>query len=210
MKKIILFDIDFTLSNRDYLKDFGRQYLARLVKSSMGAINPIVDRLIKESWEKFGFFDIYYYSKRVSTEFNDKDLRQKITDMFLLYYPYDRALYPEVKNVLGKLETKYILGIQSDGQEIFQLKKIESIMGCFDKRYIYIFRDKKVEIFKKIKEFLNNVIIIDDKPDYIEKLLKHGIMAIHMNRGYYARKNRGKYRIGESVETLDELINILL
>jgi FMN phosphatase YigB (HAD superfamily) len=210
MKKIILFDIDFTLSNRDYLKSFGREYLSLLTNKSINELNPIIDSIIKTSWERLGIFDIYFYAKKISEEFKSSKLEKQIIDMFIIDYPYEKAIYPEAIEALNKLKNKYILGVQTDGQEIFQLKKIESVIKYFDKKYIFIFKDKMEEIFDKIKGIEHNVIILDDKPEYINKLVKKGIKAILIERGRWAEdytKSPKKYpNINESVSNLNDLV----
>lgn len=208
MKKIILFDIDFTLSNRDFLKKFGRDYLARLVNKTVGEIDETADQAVHESWEKFGIFNINFYSKKIAEVFNEPDLEEKLMDMFLNKYPYEKALYSEVKEVLHNLKEKYILGIQTDGQDVFQLLKIQNIRNYFDEKYIYVFKNKKTEIFDKISGYEKQVTIIDDKPDYIEKLTKNNIRAILINRGNFAEK-KDKYEIKESINTLQDLDKIL-
>ena len=213
MKKIVLFDIDYTLSDRMYLRNFGRKYLARLVGQKVDNINPVVDAIIQESNRCFQIFDIFFYAKRIAAEYQNRLLEQKIIDMFLIYYPYGQALYPEVKRVLKRLKQNYILGIQSDGQEIFQLKKIEPIRQYFNKNYIFIFKNKTDEIYEKIKSYARQLVVVDDKPMHIQKLAQRGIRAILVKRGIYAAQwlhNPQKFpAIKEIVETLDDLINLL-
>lgn len=213
MKKIILFDIDYTLSDRSYLKNFGRKYLANLVGKTRAEINPLVDKIIAEITERYQIFNIFYYAKRIAIEFHDKALEQKIRDMFFVYYPYDKAIYSEVKNVLGELRKRYVLGIQSDGQKIFQLNKIRSIINFFNKKYIFIFKNKTEEIYRKIKLFADRVVVIDDKPEHIQKLTEKEIRAILVKRGHYVEPYLaypGKFpHIEETINNLNDLINIL-
>jgi FMN phosphatase YigB (HAD superfamily) len=213
-KKIILFDIDFTLSNRDFLVGFGRKILSDLVRKPILELNPIAEKIIKESSTRFGIFDIYFYAKQMAMHFKDSTLEQKLIDMFLVKYPYAKALYPEVKIILDQLKDKYILGIQTDGQEIFQLKKIESIKNYFDNKYIFVFKNKQEEIFKKIQSFQKNVIIIDDKPTYIDKLTRFEIEAYFINRGRWAKKyddNPSKFpNIKNMVTDLKEFVKFLI
>ncbi len=209
MNKIILFDIDYTLSDRDFLRNFGRNYLAMLVNKTVYDIDYMVEDIIAQSAKQFGIFDIYYYAKEVAERFNKADLNKKLIDMFLKYYPVDKALYKETKEVLDTLKNKYILGIQSDGQPIFQLKKVENIKKYFNDKYIFIFKNKREEIFDKIQDIKNNIIVLDDKPDYIEKLLENGVRAIHINRGPYAIK-KDEYKIKESIDSLNGLLPLLM
>lgn len=213
MKKIILFDIDYTLSDRAYLKNFGRKYLANLVGKTRAEVNPVIDKIILESIKRYQVFNVYYYAKRITQEYKDESLEQKIRDMFFVYYPNDKAIYPEVKYVLSELRKRYVLGVQSDGQKIFQFNKIRSIINFFNKKYIYIFKNKTGEIYRKIKLFADRVIIIDDKPDHIEKLSKKGIRAILIMRGPYAEKYlvcpKKFPDIKETINTLNDLIKLL-
>lgn len=213
MKKIILFDIDYTLSDRMYLRNFGRKYLARLVKRNVKDINPVVDEIIRESNRCFQIFDIYFYAKRIAEKYQNKLLEKKIIDMFLIYYPYNEALYSEVKRVLEKLKQRFTLGIQSDGQEVFQLKKIGPIKQYFDKKYTFIFKNKTEEIYERIKSCEGQLIVVDDKPTHVQELVQHGIRAILVNRGVYAaawvREPKKFPAIKEIIETLDGLIDLL-
>lgn len=214
MKKIILFDIDYTLSNRDFLRSFGRNYLAKLVGKTVEELNPLVDSLIEESNGKFGYFDNNYYAKRISEIFKKAELERQIKEMFFVKYPYQKALYPEAFEVLKKLKSYYILGIQSDGFKKFQFKKIEPVIDFFDKKYIFIFKDKVKEIYAEIERQKNKYIILDDKPEHINKLKRLGFNAVLVARGRYAEKylkNPKKYPfIKEKIFSLKELIPMLI
>jgi FMN phosphatase YigB (HAD superfamily) len=213
-RKIILFDIDFTLSNRDFLVGFGRKSLSDLVGKPILELNPIVEKIIKESSLRFGIFNIYFYSKQISVQLHNSGLEKKMIEVFLKKYPYDAAIYPEVKSVLNELKEKYILGIQTDGQEIFQLKKIKPIRNYFDNKYIFVCKNKQEEIFEKINGIEKNVIIIDDKPTYVDKLMHKGVDAFFINRGFWAKKyseNPDRYpHIKNIVSNLTEFANLLL
>lgn len=187
--------------------------MAKLVGKTVDEVNPVVDKIILESAKHYQVFNVYYYAKRIAHEFNNKSLAQKIRDMFFLRYPYDQAVYKEVKDVLIRLRKRYIFGIQSDGQKIFQLNKIKAIVNFFDKNYTFVFKNKTDEIYRKIKLIADRVIVIDDKPEHIQKLSKRGVRAILIKRGHYAEKYlvcpRKFPDIKETIYTLNDLTKLL-
>jgi len=182
--------------------------LASLVGKPVEEINPIIDETIKESIASFQIFKINFYAKKIAEKFNNKNLEKKLIEMFDYEYPYDEAIFKDVVSSLTKLSGEFILGIQSDGEHKFQLRKIKSLTEFFDKKYIFIFKNKKEEVIKKIKLIKNKIIIIDDRPDYIDMLIKNGINAILINRGPYAADyNKNPKDYPHILKSVDDLVD---
>ncbi len=208
MKKIILFDIDSTLSDADRRRNLVVRTIQKLGKISRGNASDIYYQVLQKYIDKVGGLEPNSFSMGLAKTFGNKKLTKKFLQMFADMH-HEKFIFPKTKTILKKLAEKYILGIESTGGHDYQLEKLRSIVNFFDKNYIYILPEKKKKLIKKIEGFANNVIIIDDRPDFVEYWLKHNLNAIHINQGIYAQ-SKGRYKIKKSINSLSELIPILM
>jgi len=208
MKKIILFDIDATLSDADRRRNLIIRTIQKLAKISKGNARDIYYQVLQKYIDKVGGLEPNSFSMSLAETLGNKKLTKKFLQMFA-GMRHEKFIFPKTKQVLKKLAEKYILGIESTGGHDYQLEKLRSIIHFFDKSYIYILPEKKKKLIKKIKGFAHNVIIIDDRPDFVEYWLKHNLNVIHINQGIYAQ-NKDRYKIKRSVNSLSELIPMLM
>ncbi len=208
MNKIILFDIDATLSNADRRRNLVIRTIQKLGKISKENATGIYYQVLQKYIDKIGGLEPNSFSVSLADALGNKKLKKKFLQMFANMH-HEKFIFPKTKQILKKLAEKYILGIESTGGHDYQLKKLRSIINYFDKNYIYILPEKKKSLIKKIKGFARNVIIIDDRPDFVEYWLKHNLNAIHINQGIYAQ-NKDRYKIKKSINSLSELIPILM
>jgi phosphoglycolate phosphatase-like HAD superfamily hydrolase len=167
--------------------------------------------------------DQYYSSLEVSTDFDptafvdfliakqgtsrDKSSReqspqwrQPALDIFLDSDFIRSFLYKDVTRNLQRLKTDNSLGIFSQGQKNYQLKKIENsgIIRFFDQNNIYIFsRKEKPEVIRALPR---PSIVIDDKKSVTDiinginakKSGDSGITAIWLQRSGQGTQTEGK------------------
>lgn len=219
MKKVILFDIDYTLFDTyrfkrkiyEIVKDyFNYKKIDNLVK--------IIDEAYGDSRTKWGIF----IPEKFTADLNIKlkanmpidFVERKIHALNL----FDTHHYKEVEYILKKLNKnkQIIIGIFSSGDEGFQKNKIKKIMKYLHKDHINIFmfkHDKLKEVFDKYKNY--KLFIVDDFLDILDKINKLNKNAVTV---WIKRKEKSEFnKVSEikefkpnyEIENLKELISII-
>ncbi|OGJ37659.1 MAG: hypothetical protein A2383_04055 [Candidatus Pacebacteria bacterium RIFOXYB1_FULL_39_46] len=180
-KSLILFDIDRTLFNTPLFVDKQLQKLTqtldtdsqKLQKNFQSYLASLTDTT-HFSPDNFTTYLAKYYQHDV----------KKVREAFYHSSNFDSTLYPEVKEVLQKLQQDgYTLGIFSQGFIDFQLKKLteNNLLDFFDPQHRYILREKADP--KLIENLPENTVIIDDKITIITFLERFPhIIPLHIVR----------------------------
>jgi FMN phosphatase YigB (HAD superfamily) len=126
-------------------------------------------------------------------------------------------MYEEVYNALEELSRVASLGIFSQGEVAFQMKKLQetNIHNYFKKEHMHIVKDK----LETITELLNNYIdkgkvyLIEDRLDVLQlaKNCNPQIFTIWMKRGRYAEKQRNpvQYIPDAAIHNLHQSVAII-
>ena len=189
MKKIILFDIDYTLIDTAKL----RQLTQKEIQSAGNLSETELETAVKEFSLVLGTsreFSPRDYARFLAKYFANPLLEEKITAIFNNPLLYKEALYPETIPVLQKLKEKYLLGIYSEGTLEFQTAKITltGITDYLQKDLIFIYPDKTGQA-TKLTEKMGKIFFIDDNPLHIKDLLSiPNASPIWIKRGPKAAK----------------------
>jgi FMN phosphatase YigB (HAD superfamily) len=165
------------------------------------------------------FFDIDY--TLVDTDILRPYLEDgKITGWEGKKLPFEKAVYPEVREILEKLGKKYKLGIFSEckADPSFQTAKLAGggIINFFSPEFIFI-GESKAELIHVVADQLTNpkrkadIIFVDDRLDHL-KIAKEAIInakTIRIRRGKYANVDLD-YKPSCTVYNLQELSTILI
>jgi len=173
-KKIILFDIDYTLFDTDkYRKRTYPQLMKLLEQEDVPEYHQKVGKVEKELIQKG--YESVAFARTLADALLIKPERNKLKKIFYNKGLYKNCLYTEVISVLSKLYKKndFILGIISKGEITFQNRKIESIRNFFLESSIHISLNKTEE-FKKIQNLYDNfdISIIDDSSLFLSEVKK--------------------------------------
>ena len=201
-EKIILFDWDDTLFSKAEYKKNLRGNLARICEVSEEEIFELEEKYF-DNLINSGDFQIDDFVRTFSQRFNKKiNLEDFSTDRLGIY---SRALFPETIGVLNKLKINFQLGIYSQGFDSLQKIKIKSsgIENFFDQNLIYINRNKLDPEF--IKKLPNDVIVIEDKKEVIEKLKDTGRFQLFWINRIDDQKIEGV----TTIKNLGELVNLI-
>ena len=100
-------------------------------------------------------------------------------------------IYPEVKDVLSSLDKIAVLGILSEGDVVFQMKKLKrcKIDNFFSDKHIHIVLQKNSTMYEILDIYKNNrIFIVDDKLSFLReiKLYMPSLFTIWVKRGPYA------------------------
>jgi FMN phosphatase YigB (HAD superfamily) len=208
---VFLLDVDNTLLDNDRVSGDLRRHLTK----TFGA-----DRqqrywaLFEELRAELGYADYLGALQRYRVE-NPHDAGFLATSSFLLDYPFANRLFPgslDAIEHLGKVGPTVIL---SDGDVVFQPRKIErsGLKEAVEGRVlIYIHKEKELEDVEK-RFPAEHYVLIDDKLRILSAVKKSWgsrVMTIFPKQGHYANdpKAATQYPPADlTVERIGELVN---
>ena len=195
-KKIVLFDIDYTLFDVDKFK---QKMLEEIIKSIGHKNTKNIEKKLQ---------DIYIASRRSTGYFNPKVfIRDLLGELNINTDPKVLAksifkdtlflgnLYKETKDVLGILSKNKLLriGIFSGGEDDFQRNKIKEIEDFLHKEHIHIYFLKEKELSSIIERYKKyKLYLVDDRLDILNmaKNLNEDTSTIWIKRGRFAKQQK--------------------
>jgi FMN phosphatase YigB (HAD superfamily) len=184
---VFLFDVDNTLLDNDRFQDDLRDHL-RLAHGE-----PACERY----WAAFealrrelGYADYLGALERMRLEdLHDPKLLRLAN--WLLDYPFADLLYPDALNVVRHLRQWGPAVILSDGDAVFQPRKIDrsGLWRAFDDQVlIYVHKEKELDDVERLSP-AKRYVLIDDKLsilDAVKKLWGDRVTTIFPKQGHYA------------------------
>ncbi|HAV14890.1 MAG TPA: hypothetical protein DCX25_01020 [Candidatus Pacebacteria bacterium] len=198
----ILFDIDRTLFDTDRFIESTHKSLARLAKTTIGAVRQRKDEYTNNLSDDF-LFRTRDYATNLGKAFHIAP--EKILHDFLHNSAhYTQALYPDTLSALQALGEKNILGIYSEGEIQFQHNKLHQtgMMRYIHPDYLHIYERKLTD--DVVKKLPKGTVVIDDKLTVVEGLASYGVQAIWINR-----KTKEKHARIPTVFSLSEVVEVL-
>ena len=189
MPLVFLFDVDNTLLDNDR---FAADLSAHL-DASFG--KPERERywaIYAELRETLGYADYLatlQMFRKDSRKENDSALLQMSS--FLLEYPFNERLYPNALAAIQHLGTLGVTAILSDGDIVFQPRKIQraGLLDAFAGR-IMITVHKEQNLLAMQERFpATHYVMIDDKPKLLadmKKTLGQKLSTVFVRQGHYA------------------------
>jgi FMN phosphatase YigB (HAD superfamily) len=184
---VFLLDVDDTLLDNDR---FGAD-LGKRLESDFGVeARQRYFRIFEDLRAKSGFAD-YLGSLQVLRTGLDDDPRFLGMSEFLLDYQFSNLLYPEALQAIGHLRTMGRPVILSDGDVVFQPRKIKhagiwnAVEGAV---LIYIHKEKVLDHVQR-RYPASHYVVIDDKPNLLAAMksqLKEKLTTIFVRQGHYA------------------------
>jgi FMN phosphatase YigB (HAD superfamily) len=205
---VFLFDVDDTLIDNDGFEDELRGHLTR----SFGReANRRYWQIYEELRAELGYADYLGALERYRAE-QVHDPRLLRMSRWLLDYPFPERLYPGALEVIRHVRQWGLPVILSDGDAVFQPRKIErsGLWDAFEGHVlIYIHKERELQ---NVQHFYpaEHYVLIDDKPrilDVIKGTWRDRVTTVFPKQGHYANDARdaGRYappdisigRIGE-------------
>lgn len=186
-KKILLFDIDYTLLNTTKL----RELIVDALASHVSQVDfKLVDDIYYEIRQQ-GAFDPKLFAQLFKNRHEAAVAEEEIERLWFDDQIIQQALYPEALSVLQQLQKRedIELGIFSSGKTEFQLQKIASLSDLLTERHIHIAEFKEETLPELMHEYeKEDVVMIDDLVTVLQKAksFKQNLFTIWMKRGKYA------------------------
>jgi FMN phosphatase YigB (HAD superfamily) len=184
---VFLLDVDDTLLDNDR---FGADLGKRLEADFGVEARKRYWGIFEELRAKVGFAD-YLGSLQVFRDGLDDDPRLLGMSDFLLEYQFSNLLYPQALQAIGHLRTLGRPVILSDGDVVFQPRKIKhaGIWGAVDGAVlIYIHKEKVLDHVQR-RYPASHYVVVDDKPNLLAAMksqLKERLTSVFVRQGHYA------------------------
>jgi FMN phosphatase YigB (HAD superfamily) len=184
---VFLLDVDDTLLDNDR---FGADLRKRLESDFGVAARERYWAIFEQLRAQRGFAD-YLGSLQMFRDGLDDDPRLLGMSEFLLEYQFSDLLYPQALQVIGHLRTLGRPVILSDGDVVFQPRKIKhaGIWGAVDGAVlIYVHKEKVLDHVQRLYP-ATHYVVVDDKPNLLAAMksqLKERLTTVFVRQGHYA------------------------
>jgi hypothetical protein len=207
---VFLFDVDNTLLDSDRVIDDLRRHLAiALGEEDQSHYWRIFDAL----HEKLGYADYLGALQQYRCE-NPLDPSFLKLSLFLLDYPFCERLLPKALDVVGYCAKFGPVAIVSDGDVVFQPRKIER-SGLFEAvgGRVLVYIHKEDDLADVERHFpARHYVIFDDKPrvlDGAKRTWKDRVTTIFVRQGRYAHDPRHVQPFSEPDLAVDRIGDLL-
>ena len=201
-KATVFLDVDNTIFDRVAL----RKIEEKLVDAYFGkGAGRRFKQIIEEVRKDVGWGDIKETSKRFIKERDSSDSSSPLA--VFLELPFEKYWLPYARELIEYLASNFNLVIFSDGDDMFQKRKIEKLGLYKIAREVILSRSKIDLIADLSKKYQGKLIFIDDRPKIIEEAKKiPRAITIWVKHGRHA----GEYRsVSADLET-DDLREVIL
>ncbi len=184
---VFLFDVDNTLLDNDRMEQDLRQHLR---SSFSPRARDRYFEIFEELRRELGYTDYLGALERYRLE-QLHDPRILKLSCWLVDYPFQERLYPKALQVVKHVQRWGPTVILSDGDAVFQPRKVESsgLWEAFqDHVLIYVHKEERlrdVEIFYPADHY----VMVDDKPRIlgaIKKIWRERVTTVFPKQGHYA------------------------
>jgi FMN phosphatase YigB (HAD superfamily) len=213
-KPVVLFDIDYTLFDKDLFLDSLYGSIGNLFGISIDGMKRVGNAAYEECTSEFDHFEPKYFSQKIAEGLGKMQFLQKIENEVLNKYNSPGSLYSETLKTIEEISEVARIGILSKGQSVFQRNKIYKFKNLLDEDHIYITDDKYKTLLNIINKYKGiKLYLVDDLLDilYSAKKLKSDIVTVWVKRGIYAQNREPipGFKPDVEVENLSEVVKIV-
>lgn len=188
-KKVVLFDIDYTLFDVSKYRDRLYRDLARVLKREKKELEIIGQRIYDETRERRGYFDPALFTKELLSKIGQPQAAHTVSKVIWNKEHFKESVYQETKKVLEDLSEIASIGIFSKGVNIFQKAKLTTIQYMLKKEHIHIIIDKHSKVAQIMKKYeAMRLYLVDDALSVLHtaKKVNRHIFTIWIKRGRFA------------------------
>ena len=184
---VVLLDVDNTLMDNDR---FAADLTARLNRDFGETERERYWSIYGERRDKLGYADYLGALQEFRTDSNNEVALLQMS-AFLLDYPFSERLYPRALATIKHLGTMGTTAILSDGDIVFQPRKIQrsGLWDAFDGRVlVYLHKERMLDDLQRRFPALHYVMI-DDKPQLLATMkreLVDRLTTVFVRQGHYA------------------------
>jgi FMN phosphatase YigB (HAD superfamily) len=208
---VFLLDVDNTLLDNDAVGDDLRNHLEKeFGPAARDRYFAIFEQLRKE----LGYADYLGALQRYRIE-HPHEPRLILMSPWLINYPFEKQVYPRVLEVIARLNGWGPAVILSDGDVVFQPRKVErSGIGAAvnDRVLIFIHKEKELDFVRQIYP-AEHYVLVDDKVRILTAVKAawgKTVTTVFPRQGHYALdpKEVAKYPPPDiTIESISDLLN---
>jgi len=204
---VFLVDVDNTLLDNDRIQDDLKRHSER----EFGAASR--DRywaILEALFVELGYRDYLGALQRYRVE-HPQDVRLMAMSSYLVDYPFANRLYPGALDVLQRLRAWGPTVILSDGDVVFQPRKVErsGIAEAVDDHVlIYIHKEEMLDDVERRYQ-AKHYVLVDDKPRIltaVKEVWRERVTTIFPRQGQYARDAKSYPPADLTVERIGDLL----
>jgi FMN phosphatase YigB (HAD superfamily) len=184
---VFLVDVDNTLLDNDRVTADLRAFLSREVGEER---TQRYWEIFEDLRESLGYADYLGVLQRYRNDY-PRDLHVLLVSHYLVDYPFANRLYPEALDVLEHLKTLGTVVILSDGDVVFQPRKIErsGLWSAVDGNVlIYVHKERELEDVAQ-RFPASRYVLIDDKLrvlSAVKAVWGERVRTVFPRQGHYA------------------------
>src|SRR5438552_13702422 len=204
---VFLVDVDNTLLDNDGIQADLKRHLEREFGA---AARDRYWRILEDLMTELGYRDYLGALQRYRVE-HPQDVRLMSMSAYLVDYPFANRLYPGALDVLERLRAWGPTVILSDGDVVFQPRKVErsGIWEAVD-GHVLIYIHKEEELDDVARRYpAPHYVLVDDKPRILAAVKEawgDRVTTIFPRQGQYAR-DANAYRAADlTVERIGDLV----
>jgi hypothetical protein len=211
-KVVFLFDVDNTLLDNDRVTADLHRFLEREVGAQR---SDIYWKLFEELRSELGYADYLGALQRYRVKYPYESHLLAVST-YLINYPFANRLFPNSLDVIDSLKVHGTCVILTDGDVVFQPRKIErsGLFEAFDGN-ILIYIHKEMELADVERRYpAERYILIDDKVrilDAVKNVWGNRVKTVFPKQGHYAADTEeiSKYSDpGITIERIGGLLDI--
>jgi FMN phosphatase YigB (HAD superfamily) len=185
---VFLVDVDNTLLDNDRIQDDLKRHLEREFGP---ACRDRYWAILEQLFNELGYRDYLGALQRYRVE-HPKDIHLLSMSSFLVDYPFANRLYPGSLDVIGRFRSWGQTVILSDGDVVFQPRKVER-SGIFEavegNVLIYIHKEEALDDVER-RYPAEHYVLVDDKLHIlttVKKAWNSHVTTVFPRQGQYAR-----------------------
>lgn len=170
-KKLVLFDIDYTLFNTDMYRRTLYPRLASELQIDESEFHSLAKEAEKNIKTQFGYFSPEQFLLKFSQASKGKVSITRLEELFWDEKLYEEALDKESRELFTRLQEKGVqICLLSTGDTRHQKAKVRSLISFINEEGYHIFQDK-LSSLKTVLEMYSTfqLYIVDDLPEVLKK-----------------------------------------
>ena len=206
---VFLLDVDNTLLDNDSVTADLKKHL----------VDSFGDARARRYWELFeelrgelGYADYLGALQRYRVE-NPRDTGLLEASLFLLHYPFANRVYPGALDAIHQLERRGRVAILSDGDVVFQPRKIDraGIWGAVDGNVlIYIHKEQMLDDVEQ-RYPAERYVMVDDKIRILaamKQIWGDRLTTVFVRQGHYALDTELVARYPDADLTIEKIADL--
>jgi FMN phosphatase YigB (HAD superfamily) len=184
---VFLLDVDNTLLDHDLVIEDYRRHMVE-------AFGPALERRYWDIFEEYrrevGYADYLGALQRFRIE-NPREPCLLGASLYLLHYPFDRRVYPGTLDVISRLRTRGPVVVLSDGDVVFQPRKVEraGIWAAVEGEVlIYVHKEHMLDDVER-RYPAKRYVMVDDKVRILAAMKEtwgDRLTTVFVRQGHYA------------------------